>query len=184
VRIGAVGRMVEAKDYATLMRAFSRALEMGVKAELIFLGDGPDRPLLEAQAVAMGVSGAVHFPGLQANVAEWLASFDFVAFSSIREGVPVAMLEAMAFGLPVVATRVGGIPEVITDGRDGILVECRCPEELAGAIARVARDVNLRKAIGKQGRERVASLCSREAICRRYEQLFKELLARREIGVQ
>lgn len=184
VRIGAVGRMVEAKDYPTLLRAFARVVASGIVAELVFLGDGPDRPRLERMSEEMGMSGVVHFAGFQSNVGEWLEEFDLAVFSSVREGIPVAMLEAMAAGVPMVATRVGGIPEVIRDGVEGLLVESRHPEELAVAIMRVAQDVDLRAAIGMQGRKRIVSLYSREAICGRYEALFRDLLVQRSIDAQ
>lgn len=184
VRIGAVGRMVSAKDYPSLLRAFACVIEAGVHAELVFLGDGPDRPQLERLVWNLGLSGFVHFPGFQSNVGKWLRDLDLVVFSSVREGIPVAMLEAMATGIPVVATRVGGIPEVIRDGLNGLLVESGCPDILADAMVKIARDVDQRRAIGTRGRERVASLFSREVICGRYEELFRKLLARRKSSVQ
>ena len=184
IRIGAVGRMVSAKDYPTLLRAFAHVIEFGIHAELIFLGDGPDRPQLEQLAFDLGLSGFVHFPGFQSNVGKWLRDFDLVVFSSVREGIPVAMLEAMAIGVPVVATQVGGIPEVIRDGLDGLLVESGSPDALADAMIKIARDVDQRQAIGTRGRERVASLFSRKVICGRYEELFHKLLIGRKFCVQ
>ncbi len=182
VMLGAVGRMVDAKDYPTLLRAFSRVVDSGMKAELVFLGDGPARSQLENMARELGIAGVVRFPGFQSNIDEWLRRFELVVFSSIREGIPVAMLEAMAAGVPMVATRVGGIPEVIRDGVNGLLVECGRPEDLANAIMRLAQDVNLRKALGREGRNTVVSLYSREAICGRYEKLFTELLSKRGVN--
>lgn len=184
IKVGTIGRMVEAKDYPTLIRAFACAIQSGVKAELIFLGDGPLRTSLEELSRKLQLSAVTHFPGFQANVAERLKDFDLVVFSSIREGIPVAMLEAMAAGVPVVATRVGGIPEVITDGVDGLLVEKGNPESLAKAIAHAAADPVLRKTLGRQGRQRVASSYSQQAVCQRYENLFNELLAEKNADTQ
>jgi glycosyltransferase involved in cell wall biosynthesis len=82
----------------------------------------------------------------------------------------------MAAGVPVVATRVGGIPEVIRDGVEGLLVESGHPDVLADAIVRITRDFELRGALGERGRKRVTTLYSRESICARYENLFRELL--------
>lgn len=182
VMLGAVGRMVDAKDYPTLLRAFSRVVNSGVQADLVFLGDGPGRSLLETLARDLGIIESVQFPGFQSNIDEWLRRFDIVVFSSIREGIPVAMLEAMAVGVPMVATRVGGIPEVIRDGFNGLLVDCGRPEELANAIMRLAQDVELRKSLGREGRNTVVSLYSREAICGCYEKLFAKLASKRGVN--
>jgi glycosyltransferase involved in cell wall biosynthesis len=183
LKIGAVGRMVDAKDYPTLLRAIARVFDAGVQAELIFLGDGPERNHLERLCLELGITGVVRFLGFQSNVADWLRDFDIVVFSSVREGIPVAMLEAMAAGVPVVATCVGGIPEVIRDGVDGLLVESGHPVYLADAIVRTACDLELRRILGVQGRKRVRTLYSRESICTRYEKLFQKLLARRKVNV-
>jgi glycosyltransferase involved in cell wall biosynthesis len=167
----------------TLLRAIARVFDAGVQAELIFLGDGPERNHLERLCLELGITGVVRFLGFQSNVADWLRDFDIVVFSSVREGIPVAMLEAMAAGVPVVATCVGGIPEVIRDGVDGLLVESGHPVYLADAIVRTACDLELRRILGVQGRKRVRTLYSRESICTRYEKLFQKLLARRKVNV-
>lgn len=184
IRIGAIGRMVEAKDYPTLIQAFASVIKSGVSAALIFLGDGPQRARLQDLAQEMLLSTCIHFPGFATDVGERLKTFDLVVFSSIREGIPVAMLEAMAAGIPIVATRVGGIPEVITDGMNGLLVESGSPEALAKAIARVAADPDLRKTLGRQGRQKVIALHSRESVCQRYENLFYKLLAEKNVDIQ
>ena len=110
------------------------------------------------------------------NVQSWLRKFDLIAFSSVREGIPVAMLEAMAAGVPVVATRAGGIPEVIRDGVEGLLVDCRQPSLLASALLKMGRDLGLRRKIGSEGRKRIISDYSRETICLQYLRLYQLLL--------
>jgi L-malate glycosyltransferase len=179
LRIGAVGRMVKAKDYPVLLHAFARAMEAGVRAELVFVGDGPEKSDLEELAKNLCISDSIIFSGYQANVEDWMREFDLVVFSSIREGIPVAMLEAMALGIPVACTRVGGIPEVIRHGIDGLLVEPGRPDALADAIFKAFHNPDLRRSLGIQGRKRVASFYSQQVICKRYEVLFKELLDRR-----
>ena len=176
VRIGAVGRMVSAKDYPTLLEAFLKVLREGLPAELLFLGDGPERPRLEELADNLGVRNQVRFLGFKTNVQSWLRKFDLIAFSSVREGIPVAMLEAMAAGVPVVATRAGGIPEVIRDGVEGLLVDCRQPSLLASALLKMGRDLGLRRKIGSEGRKRIISDYSRETICLQYLRLYQLLL--------
>ena len=183
-RIGAVGRMVQAKDYPTLLRAFARVLIAGAKAELVFLGDGPERSNLQKIAMNLGISQTVIFSGFKSNVDDWLRSFDLVVFSSIREGIPVAMLEAMAIGVPVICTRVGGIPEVIRNGTDGILVEAQQPTTLADAILETERNFELRRKLGIQGRKRVEALYSQQVICTKYEKLFSGFFTRRNKHVR
>ncbi len=178
VRIGAVGRMVSAKDYPTLLEAFSKVLKEGLPAELLFVGDGPERPRLEELADILGIRNQVRFLGFQTDVQSWLRKFDLIAFSSVREGIPVAMLEAMSAGVPVVATRAGGIPEAIRDGVEGLLVDCMQPSLLASALLKMGRDLELRSKIGAEGRKRVMSDFSTEVVCRKYLTLYRHLLGR------
>jgi glycosyltransferase involved in cell wall biosynthesis len=178
IRIGTVGRMVWEKDYGNLIDAFKLVIEAGIDAELVFVGDGSERPMLEARAEELLLADRILFPGFQSDVRSFLKSFDIFVLSSVWEGLPVSMLEAMAMHLPVVATKVGGIPEVIQDGVDGLLVESRDPEKLAGALIRLSENPSLRKTIGAAGHGKVKSAYSREAICRRYENLYFELLAK------
>jgi len=176
LRIGTVGRLVPAKDYHTLIIAFNKLLEDGLNIDLIFVGDGPERSRLESLVQDLNISNHVKFAGFQEDVRSFLNEFDLFVLSSITEGIPVAMLEAMAMGVPVVATRVGGIPEVIQDNVNGLLVECRNPEMLAGAIKQLIDDNSLREKIGGAGHEKVKCSFSREAICSQYEQLYVDLL--------
>jgi len=177
VRIGTVGRLVPAKDYGTLIMAFKRLMEDGLNTDLIFVGDGPERSNLESMVQELGITGNVTFSGFQANVNSFLSKVDVFVLSSIREGIPVAMLEAMAIGVPVVATKVGGIPEVIQDNVDGLLVDSRNSEMLADALKRVIEDSSLGNSIGEAGRKKVKCLFSCEAICKQYEELYTDLLA-------
>ena len=176
MHIGAIGRMVQAKDYPTLLQAFARVIQDGISAQLIFLGDGPERSNLEHITHELGINKSVSFPGFQSNVEKWLGSMDIVVFSSIREGIPVAMLEAMAKGIPIISTRAGGIPEVIRDGIEGLLVDIGAHIALANAIKQLAQHIQLRKTYGTRGRERVATLYSCEVISQRYEMLYQKLL--------
>lgn len=178
VRIGTVGRLVPAKNYGALITAFKKLMEDGLNTELIFVGDGPERLKLESMVRDLGITVHVTFAGYQDNVNAFLREFDIFALSSIREGIPVAMLEAMAMGVPVVATKVGGIPEVIQNNVDGLLVDSRNPEMIAHALKKLMEDTSLRNRIAKAGRRKMARLFSREAICRQYEQLYLELLGR------
>jgi glycosyltransferase involved in cell wall biosynthesis len=176
VRIGTVGRLVPAKAYGTLITAFKRLKEVGLSTELIFVGDGGERSKLELMAQDLGIAEDITFTGFQADVNRFLANFDIFVLSSIREGIPVSMLEAMAMSVSVVATRVGGIPEVIEHNVDGLLVDSENTEMLSQALRRLVEDGLLRKRIGEAGRKKVTRLFSKEAICRQYENLYRTLL--------
>lgn len=177
-RIGTVGRLVAAKDYAALINAFKKLIEEGLNTELIFVGDGPERSRLESMVKDLEIAQYVRFLGFQADVKSSLSKFDIFALSSLTEGIPIAMLEAMAMGVPVVATRVGGIPEVIEDNVDGLLVEARNPLALADALMKLIKDNSFRKRIGETSRTKVARLFSCKVICEQYEKLYSDLLSR------
>jgi glycosyltransferase involved in cell wall biosynthesis len=177
LKILAIGRLVDAKDYPTLLQAFERLLSMEMPARLTFIGDGPEKEALEKLASALNIQQAVCFAGFRDDVQEWLEQADVVVFSSVREGTPVAMLEAMAAGVPVVATRVGGIPDVIDHGISGMLIPSRDSAALAERLRCLAEDSGLRRRLGDGGRLKILESYARDTICCRYEQLFRDLLS-------
>lgn len=179
LQIGTVGRLIHAKDYGTLIAAFNMLVKDGLNVDLIFVGDGPERPKLESMVQNFGIEGHVTFAGFQGDVNSFLSKLDVFVLSSIREGVPVAMLEAMAMRVPVVATKVGGIPEVVEDNVDGLLVDSQNPKMIADALRRLSKDRSLRKQIGEAGFKKVKYLFRREVICKKYEQLYIDLLDHR-----
>ncbi|MFC4929427.1 TIGR03088 family PEP-CTERM/XrtA system glycosyltransferase [Massilia sp. GCM10023247] len=140
--IGTVGRLQDVKDQATLIEAFALLCagrpEQRAQLRLAIVGDGPLRERLAQKARDAGVADLVWFPGARNDIPELMRSFDLFALSSIAEGTPVTLLEAMACGLPVVATAVGGIPEVVQDGVNGALVPAGNPQALAAALGRYA----------------------------------------------
>ena len=140
--IGTVGRLQDVKDQATLIEAFALLCasrpEQRAQLRLAIVGDGPLRERLAQKARDAGVADLVWFPGARNDIPELMRSFDLFALSSIAEGTPVTLLEAMACGLPVVATAVGGIPEVVQDGVNGALVPAGNPQALAEALGRYA----------------------------------------------
>ena len=119
----AIGRLSAEKNFGLLLRAFSRILSDFPTTMLLLAGDGPDRHMLENISDELGITDSVTFLGYYKNAHTLIPMSDCIAISSIREGLPIVLLEAMAAGQTVVATAVGGIPEVITDGANGILVE-------------------------------------------------------------
>ena len=141
--IGTLGRFVEAKDYISLIRSADIVRSSGHDFTLYILGDGPERAAMEAEVRRLRLEDSIHMPGFQSDITEWLSRFDIFAMSSRREGQPMALLEAMAYGLPVVSTRVGGIPETLEDGKEGILVEPENPKALADALLVLMQDPKL-----------------------------------------
>ena len=126
-----------------------------------------------------GLEDTVLLLGLRRDVADVLAALDVVAFSSDREGTPLAVMEAMASGKPIVATRVGGVPDLVEDGVHGLLVPRRDSRALADSIARLLRDERLRSELGRRGRERQQREFDIGVTVRQVESLYEELVARK-----
>jgi glycosyltransferase involved in cell wall biosynthesis len=158
-----IGTLHEVKGQKYLVEAIALLQEQGVPATATFIGDGPDRPMLERLAAGLGLAGKVRFLGhqTQAQIRRHLHEADVLVTPSVpsgdgrREGIPVVLMEAMACGLPVVASRLSGIPELVEDGRTGLLAEPGSPAALAGALARLYRSPALRREMGRAARERV-----------------------------
>ena len=151
-----VGRLSKEKAHHQLLTAFARLAHAGfATASLAIAGDGPERVPLERLAARLGLEGRVHFVGHQPDVWPYYGAADVIAMPSDSEGSPIALLEAMSAAKPVVATRVGGIPEIIDDHRTGILVPPRDPGALADALAHVLRKPLLAARLGAQARETV-----------------------------
>jgi glycosyltransferase involved in cell wall biosynthesis len=146
-----VGRLRAPKDFITLARALAR-LQPGSFRSLL-IGDGPDRPAIEAELARLGLSDNVRLLGDRRDVPELLAKADVFVCSSRSEGMPVSILEAMAAGLPVVASAVGGVPEIVDDGRTGLLVAPGAVAPLTDALARLLDDRAARERMGRAGRE-------------------------------
>ena len=170
--IGTVGRLVPVKDQATLLDALGqlRATQRPFKA--VIAGDGPLRGPLESRAAALGLSDCLTFLGERADVEDVLAAIDVFTLSSVSEGLSNTILEAMATGLPVVATRVGGADELVEDGRTGVLVAARDPEALAAQLGRLVGDARLRQSMGAAGRVRAEREFSLERMTADYESMY------------
>jgi glycosyltransferase involved in cell wall biosynthesis len=179
--IVAVGRLKAPKDFLTLVRALGR-LEPG-SFEAVIVGDGPDRVRLEDEIRALGLAGCLTLAGERRDVPELLAAADVFALASSSEGMPVSVLEAMAAGLPVVASRVGGVPEQVVDGETGVLVDPGDAEDLADALSRLLGDVELRRRLGAAGRARAEQAFDLEPFRRAHLELYSRELARRRLPV-
>ena len=178
-RIVTVARLNPVKDQATLLRAMRRVIDTNPECHLTIAGDGPSRCDLEALCGALGLTRHVTFLGMRDDVPAVLAGAGQFVLPSISEGVSLTLLEAMASGLPVVATRVGGTPEIVEHGITGYLVAPSAPEDLAAALLAIARNAEASAAMGRAGRARVERLFSLDATVAQYEQCTPSLLGRR-----
>ncbi|HSP72423.1 MAG TPA: glycosyltransferase family 4 protein [Gaiellaceae bacterium] len=180
--IGWIGRMTAVKRAEDVLRAFKLVRDRGIDACLCMVGDGPDRERVEQLAHDLGVVRDCLFPGYQEEIGPFFGAFDVFVLPSANEGTPVTAIEALASGCPVVATRVGGVPDVVRDGEDGFLVEPGDVDQLAGRLAELASDPDLRGRLGGAGRERVVPRYGVERLIDDVDGLYRDLLARKGAG--
>lgn len=173
--VGSVGRLVDAKDYPTLIRAVAILAGRGADIELEIVGDGPERHNIEEAIARQGVESRVRLAGMRTDVPEWLARWAVFASSSTREGQPVALLEAMASGLPSVVTAVGGVPDTLEDGVEGFVVPPSNPQALADGLQRLLGNRELRTTMGQAARERVIRDFSIQSLAHTCKQAYAEV---------
>jgi len=176
--VGTVGSLTAAKGYHYLLKAARLLADRDIPVKLTFVGDGPLREDLERQASRSGIGERVFFAGRTSDVMAFLPSFDVFAGSSVREGLPLAILEAMAAGRPVVTTDVGGNREAVTDGVTGLLVPPGDPYALADALEGLWKDEGRRSSMGKEGRARVEERFSARTMVSETEKLYESILGR------
>jgi glycosyltransferase involved in cell wall biosynthesis len=175
--VGWIGRMTAIKNTDVVLQAFAALRARGVDAVLCLIGDGPDRDGLERKAHELGLMRHCLFLGYQENVARFYAAFDVFLLASENEGTPVTTIEALAAGRPVVATRVGGVPDVVEGGVDGFLAEPGDVDGLAERLERLARDPGLRAQMGRAGRERVLPRYAVGRLVDDVDALYRSLLS-------
>lgn len=167
-------RLDAQKGHAVLLEAIAAVPE----ALFLLAGEGPERAALEARAAELGVADRVRFLGRREDVPQLLAACDVFALPSLYEGSSLAVLEAMAAGIPVVSSAIGGTEELIEDGRSGLLVPPGDAQALAAALRRVLEDPELRQSLAARARERVDSGLRREQMASRVTGVYRELLVR------
>lgn len=174
--LGCVARLDPSKGHDTLLHAFAACrLHSPLKLELHLVGDGPYRERLQALALALGVDASVKFLGECADVARQLEQFDIFILASRSEGRPTSIMEAMSAGLPVVATRVGAIPDMVCHGRSGILVKPADSTALMEALLKLLRDTPMRMAMGACGRQLALEQFSIDDMFKRYDAFYTSL---------
>ena len=176
--VGWIGRMTGVKGMENVLLVFRRLRARGVDAVLCLVGDGPDRSAVEKRARELGVMRQTLFLGFQEEVARFYSAFDALVLPSLSEGTPVTAIEALAAKRPVVATRVGGVEDVVREGEDGFLVDVDAGaiDALADRLARLAGDPELREQMGRAGRERVLPRYSVQRLLDDLDLLYRTLL--------
>ncbi len=175
--IGTVGRLAEQKGLPYFLRMAALLLPDFPAARFVIVGDGPLRNELVALARNLGLADRVVFTGFRTDVPDLMSVFDLFVLASVYEPFGLVLVQAMALEKPIVASRVGGIPEVVADGETGLLAPPRDPAALAEAAARLLRDEALARRMGQAGRERVLAQFTAEAMARKTMALYEELLA-------
>jgi sugar transferase (PEP-CTERM/EpsH1 system associated) len=171
-----VARLDYLKDHATAVRTLAHVLPLRPDARLVLVGEGPERAAIEAVVRQHGLEGRVRFLGLRKDVARLLAGADLFLLTSISEGIPLTVIEAMAAGLPVVSTRVGGVPEVVAVGQTGLLAPAGDAAALAGMVCALADNPLRRCEMGRLGRRRAEAHFSESQMHARYRGLYQEML--------
>jgi glycosyltransferase involved in cell wall biosynthesis len=176
-RVGAVGRLSPEKGFDVFVRAAALVARARPDVGFVVFGEGPTRPSLEELIRREGLAGRFVLAGFRQDLPAVLPGLDVAVSSSHTEGLPVAVMEAMAAGLPVVATAVGGTPEVVADGVTGLLVPVNDPAALAAKVTALLDDPR-RAAMGEAGRRRVRDEFTFAAMAERYERLFAAVVPR------
>jgi glycosyltransferase involved in cell wall biosynthesis len=169
VVIGTAARFDAVKDIGTLLRAVRHLQDAHPTSRLVLFGDGPERLALTLTCSELGLDPVVTFAGYRSDVRQLLPALDIFVNCSTSEGISLTILEAMAAGLPVVGTEVGGNPEIIVAGVTGLLVPTRNPKQLAAALAELSTDRERRAALGAAGRQRLLSAFAIERMIVDYE---------------
>lgn len=175
VLIGTVGRLVPVKGHALLLEAFRILSQSFQNVILILVGDGPLREQLETEAKRLGLDQSVIFSGHQEQSYDFINMMDIFVLPSLHEGIPMVLLEAFALKRPVIASRVGGIPEVVSHGYSGTLVSPTNAGDLASAMKSLIEDPSKSIAFGAAGRGRVESEFSASLMAARTAELYRSL---------
>ena len=178
--VGWIGRMTAVKRTEDVLLGLRALRERGVDAVLCMVGDGPGRGEVERQAHELGLARYCLYLGYQEDVAPWLAAMDAFVLPSGNEGTPASAIEALAAGKPVVATRVGGVPDVVREGETGFLVDPGDVEALGDRLARLAHDPELRERMGRAGRRQMPSRYAVDRLVDDVDRLYRSLLEARQ----
>lgn len=173
--IGSIGRLSPVKGHIHLIEALAGVLRQRSAVRGLVIGDGSERPALEARASALGIRDAIVFIDSCVDTARYLALMDVFVFPSVKEGLGIALLEALAAGRACVASRIGGIGDIVSDGVNGILVPVGDAAAIGNAVVRLVDDERLRRAMGERGRELVKRRFSIDRMAGEMKALYAEI---------
>jgi L-malate glycosyltransferase len=176
IYIGTVGNLRPVKNQVLLLQAAQQVCARYHNVRVVIIGEGPLRGQLVRTAEALGIQKQVCWLGARADIPELLNALDIFVLPSLSEGLPMSVLEAMACGLPVVATDVGGIPEVVVHGHTGLLVSSQDVQQLTAALETLVQQPCMRLTLGRQGRERVVEHFSLQRMVHDYQLLYESLM--------
>jgi glycosyltransferase involved in cell wall biosynthesis len=174
--IGTVGRLVPIKDHKTFLFGAKLILESEPNVRFVIVGDGPLMAELKKQSYELDIATHVCFTGFREDTDILLNMFDVFCLTSIHEGIPMALLEAMSLGKPIVATRVGGISEVIDDNGSGLLIDSENPQSFADACIKVLRDKNLRASLSERAVSVVKEKFTLDVTVRLTQDLYRRVV--------
>jgi glycosyltransferase involved in cell wall biosynthesis len=175
--VGSIGRLSREKGYRYLVSALEPLVAGGADVKLVIIGEGPERRDLERRAGELGLRERVLLPGYKEDAGRYIALFDAYVLSSLTEGLPIAILESMHAETPIVATAVGGVPELLLNGEAGLLVPPADPRALAGAVNRLLRDGALAGELTRRAKAIVCSKYSPETMARSYLEAYENVMA-------
>ena len=176
--VGTVANLREQKNYPLMLATAKRALAEHPDVVFLAVGQGPLESSLNLLHVELGLGDRFRFLGFRSDASDVMAALDVFMLSSHHEGLPVALMEAMTLGLPIVSTAVGGIPEMVTDGEEGRLVPDGSERELTQALIEVIEDADLRARYGEQSRATALERFSAAAATAEVEAIYREVLER------
>jgi glycosyltransferase involved in cell wall biosynthesis len=176
ILVGTVGRLVEQKGMEYFLRAAHKVLQRFPNTLFVIVGDGPDRAKLEQLSKGLGIDMSVVFTGSRRDMPSVYASLDIFVLASLEEGMPIAVLEALASGCPTIATEVGAVPKLIVPGQTGVLVRPADTESLAQAICSLLSEPDLRRHMAANGKEVVDTQFASHAMTRKYLQIYDRAL--------
>jgi glycosyltransferase involved in cell wall biosynthesis len=174
--VGVVARLDPVKNHPLLFRSLREVIQFFPETELLIVGDGPNRAELELLANRLGLDSHIRFLGARRDVPHIIRAMDIFVLPSLSEGMSITLLEAMGAGLPVVATRVGGNPEVVVDGETGFLVPSDDERRMAARLKTLLGDSRLRQKMGAAGKLRAESVFSMEKTVSEYHRLYEKVL--------
>jgi len=181
--VGIVARLVPIKAHDVFLAMAARVRQTYSTAVFVIVGDGELRTSLEQRAVDLGLAGAVRFLGWRADIDRLYADIDVVVLTSRNEGSPVALIEAMAAGVPVVSTEVGGVADVVQHGATGLLAPMDDDAALARHVVTLLGDRDLGRRMGQRGRAIVAATYSADRLVSDIEALYEELLTEKHLAL-